>query len=56
LSEKDLQDIEACIKGSKLKRREIESRAKLIEYVGHEESYQINLRYVIRKFFGRIKS
>lgn len=51
LSEKDLQDIEACIKGSKLKKREIESRAKLVEYVGRVENYQINLRYVIRNFF-----
>lgn len=54
LNEKDVQDIETCIKKFKLKKRHIESRAKLVEYIGHEESYQINLRYIIKKFFRRI--
>jgi hypothetical protein len=51
LNEKDIQDIGTCIKSFKLKKSQIESRAKLVEYVGHEESYQINLRYAIKKLF-----
>lgn len=54
LNEKDLQDIEICIKKFKLKKKHIESRTKLVEYIGHEESYQINLRCVIKNFFGKI--
>ena len=53
LDERDMQDIESCIKSFKLKKRQIESRAKLVEYVGREENYKTNLRYVVKKFFRR---
>ena len=52
LDERDLQDIEACIKKFKITKDQISSRGKDVEYIGHEENYRINLNYVLKKFFG----
>lgn len=51
LDQRDWEDIEACIKKFRLKKEQIVKRAKRVEYVGHEDNYQINLEAVIRKFF-----
>ena len=52
LNERDIQDIEACIRKYGLKRKAIEERAKEVVYIGNEENYQKNLQVVIKKFFG----
>lgn len=54
LIERDMQDIEFCIKKCKIRKSQIKKRAKLVEYVGHEESYQTNLRYVVNNFFNKV--
>jgi len=51
LDQRDLEDIEDCIKKFKLKKEQIVKRAKQVTYVGRENNYQINLEAVIRKFF-----
>lgn len=51
LIERDLEDIESCIKKFKITRSEIEGRARQVEYVGREENYEINLNSVLKKFF-----
>jgi hypothetical protein len=51
LDGRDVQDIEACIKGFNISRNQIEERAATIHYVGNEEIYQSNLKYVLEKFF-----
>jgi len=55
LDERDLQDIKACIEKFKLTKNQIKSRAKDVEYVGHEDSYKINLEYVLKTFFQKHK-
>jgi len=51
LNERDLQDIEACIREFKLSKGEIEKRARQVEYVGREENYIINMNYVLKRFW-----
>ena len=51
LEDRDMQDIEACIKGHRLTKETILSRAKQIQYVGREANYKANLRHVIGTFF-----
>lgn len=51
LNERDLQDIESCIGKFGLTKEQIEERARLVEYVGREENYMINLRNVLSRFF-----
>jgi hypothetical protein len=51
LTERDLQDIEACIKKFKLSKEQIEERAKCIEVVGDENIYQANLKFILGRFF-----
>ena len=53
LDERDLQDIEACIKKFKLMSDQIRSRGMNVEYVGREENYMTNLNCVLKKFFGK---
>ncbi len=50
-----MQDIEACIKGHKLTKEKILSRAKQIQYVGRVANYKANLRHVIGTFFREEK-
>jgi hypothetical protein len=52
LDERDLQDIEVCIKRFNISKIQIEERANNVQYVGPEQNYLDNLRYVIEKFFG----
>jgi hypothetical protein len=51
LDERDLQDIEACIKRFGISKIQIEERASNVQYVGREENYLGNLKYVVEKFF-----
>jgi len=51
LDERDIEDIEACIKKFRLRRGDIQKRANKVMYVGREENYRINIRYVLRRFF-----
>lgn len=53
LDERDSQDIRSCIEKFKLTKKQVEERAKLVDYVGHEETYQANLTYVLKNFFTR---
>jgi hypothetical protein len=50
LDDRDVQDIEACIKRFNISRRQIEERAAAIHYVGNEEIYRNNLDYVLERF------
>jgi len=52
LNERDLQDIEACIGKFGLTKKQVEGRAKLVEYIGREENYKTNVQHVLRRFFG----
>lgn len=51
LNDRDLQDIEVCIKQFKIAKKEISNRAKQVQYAGDENIYQQNLKYVLKKFF-----
>jgi len=53
LSDRDMQDIEACIKKYKLTAGQIEERGKAVQYAGRDESYADSLRKVIKTFFGK---
>jgi hypothetical protein len=51
LNDRDIQDIEVCIKQFKITKKEISNRAKQVQYEGDENIYQENLKYVLKKFF-----
>ncbi len=52
LDTRDKQDIEAAIRKFKLGKSQIEKRAKQVEYVGRDESYEANLNYVLEKLLN----
>ena len=51
MDDRDLQDIEACIRKFNLTKEQIENRAKSVQYVGREENYQNNLNFIIKRLF-----
>lgn len=51
LDERDIQDIEACIRGFGLTREQIRKRASMVKYAGKEENYKYNLEYVLKNLF-----
>lgn len=53
LDDRDKQDIDTCIKKFHLTKARVTKRAKQVEYVGREENYEINLNYVLKKFFNK---
>jgi len=55
LNERDLQDIEACIKKTNVSEAKIKERAMLVvqTYVGPEEDYLYHLNLVLDKFFKK---
>ena len=55
LDDRDMQDIEACIREHRLTKKTILSRAKQVQYVGREANYKANLRHVIGTFFREKK-
>lgn len=52
LDDRDKQDIQACIKKFRLAKTQVAKRAKMVEYVGRSENYEINLNYVLQNFFS----
>ena len=52
LNDRDVQDIESCIKRFNLSKKQIEERAANIEYAGDYELYKYNLNFVLKKFFN----
>jgi len=51
LSDRDIQDIEACISRCNIKKEEIMARATNIIYVGREEDYPYNLQWVMENLY-----
>ncbi|MEM0360612.1 MAG: DUF6036 family nucleotidyltransferase [Candidatus Diapherotrites archaeon] len=51
LSERDWQDIQACIKKAKLSKEQVRKRAEKVEVVGSEEKYKNNLEKVLEELF-----
>jgi len=51
LNERDLQDIKVCVQKFKLSKTQVQERANQVQYVGREENYNYNLRYVLNEFF-----
>lgn len=49
LNDRDISDISSCIKKHNLTKQMIKSRAKKVEYVGNDENYKANLKYVLEK-------
>ena len=52
LDDRDKQDIQACIRKFKLAKTQVATRAKMVDYVGRRENYEINLRYVLKNLFN----
>jgi hypothetical protein len=53
LNQRDIQDIETCIRKSKITKEEITARAALVSptYVSKEEDYLYHLNWIIKKFY-----
>ncbi len=51
LDERDIQDIEVCIRRYRISKSQIEERAASVQYVGDEEIYRRNLENVLERFF-----
>jgi hypothetical protein len=51
LSDKDKQDIEACIKRFRLSENQIRKRANQLELAGGEEQYRANLNLILNAIF-----
>jgi hypothetical protein len=53
LNQRDIQDIETCIKAYKISKDDIKTRAALVSptYITKEEDYLYHLDWVIKKFF-----
>jgi hypothetical protein len=52
LDNRDIEDIEKCIKKCNIKKEEIEKRAAAVIYVSKEEDYQYNLQWLLEKFYS----
>jgi len=53
LDQRDMDDIEACIRKFKLTRNSIVKRGKQVEYAGNQEVFDYNLESVTARFFGK---
>ncbi len=53
LDDRDVQDIELCIKKFGLKKSQVASRGAKVEYVGSEIVYATNLQNVLNTFFTK---
>ncbi len=51
LDKRDEQDIESCVSKFKITKKQIEKRAKDMNYAGNDKIFQDNLKTVLRKFF-----
>jgi hypothetical protein len=52
LNQRDIQDIESCIKRCKIKKEDIQKRAAEMIYVGREGDYEYHLQWIIQKFYS----
>jgi len=52
LNQRDIEDIETCIKKFKIKKDDIKKRVKKIDYVGSQEHYETNLHRVIQEYYS----
>lgn len=52
LDDRDMQDIEACIKRFSISKKQIKKRAATIQYAGNEDIYRYNLECVLKRFFN----
>jgi hypothetical protein len=55
LDDRDVQDIEACNRRFQISKSQLENRAASIRYVGNEDIYKGNLKYVLEKFFAGVQ-
>lgn len=53
---RDEQDIGSCIRKFKLKKNQIIKRASQLGYAASDETFQINLENIIKRFFQKEKS
>lgn len=51
LDDRDKEDIKACIKKYKITKKQVTDRAKQIIYIGNEENFLYNIKYVDKQFF-----
>lgn len=51
LDERDEQDIESCITNFQITRKQIEQRAKEMNYAGNSKVFKDNLKVVLERFF-----
>ncbi len=51
LIERDEEDIQACIKKWKITKKQVEERARQVEFVGNQENAQYHLELTLKKFF-----
>ncbi len=51
LNERDNEDIRSCINTFGITKDQIKQRAKKVMYIGREESYEENTRYVLKAFY-----
>lgn len=52
LNDRDVEDIQACIKKYKLTREQVKVRGQSVEEAGNERIYNENLEYVLNHFFA----
>lgn len=55
LDERDMEDIEACIKKFHPTKREVAARANQVTYVGREENFRHNIQVILQRLFPRNK-
>jgi hypothetical protein len=51
LDQKDIEDIESCIKGFKLTKRQVQARASSVEYIGDRAIYEAKVKWIIKNCF-----
>lgn len=51
LDERDMQDIDVCIRKFHLKGHQISARASQVTYVGKRENYEHNVQVILKRFF-----
>jgi len=52
LDERDIQDIQECIRIFRLMKSEVKKRAAQIEYLGNVEDFEYHLRLALHRFFS----
>ncbi len=53
LDQRDKEDILSCINRFGLTKEAVEERARQVDYVGRQENYDMNLKYVLENFFKK---